>query len=126
MAVETSDMSQMLEPLVAAYYDRKVKPAYVQALNSTKAAIDVMPEQGMIRNTLMAQLRDVSVRLDQAQSMSLIAASLGTDLNHPARQAIDRLANTVQRLPGGPQAAADLKVVSNLIEQRRVSEEMFK
>lgn len=116
----------MLAPLVSTYYDRQVKPVFVQALGSTKTIIDRLDPNGYDQERVVNQLRDVSQKLDQAENMSLMALQMGTDLNKPAQQSIDRLAATVQRFPDGAQAAAQLKALSNLIDQRRVAQEIFK
>jgi hypothetical protein len=119
-------MGQMLQPLISTYYERKVHPAYIAAMDSTKAVVDRLSPMGNDRQMLMRQLNDAVAGLEQAQSMTTIGMQLGTEMNATTQQSIDRLANHVQRFPGGPKAAADLKAVSNLISHRRISEELFK
>ena len=119
-------MSQMLAPLVERYYERKVHPAYIQAMKSTKDVVDNLSPLGHDADQIKRQLSEAIAGLEQAQTMTQVGMTLGTEMNAPTQQSIDRLANLVQRFPGGPQASADLRKVSNLISHRRISEELFK
>ncbi len=124
--VEQSEMGQMLAPMVETYYQRQVVPTFITAMDSTKSVVDRLHPQGHDRTVIDRQLREVGERLNSAQSLSAMGLQMGADFNLPTRVAIDRLAATLQRQPDGARAAAQLKAVSNMIDQRRLAEEMFK
>ena len=124
--VEQSEMGQMLAPMVETYYARRVMPTYINALTELKDVVDRLHPQGHDYQVFDRQMREVGQRLNAAQSLSAMGLQMGSDFNQPTRTAIDRLASTAQRHPAGTRAAAQLKALSNMIDQRRLAEEMFK
>lgn len=125
-AAEQSEMGQMLAPRLETYYQRQVTPAFLGAMDATETVVNRLHPQGHDRTVIERQLRDMGERLKTAQSLSAMGLQMGADFNQPTRVAIERVAATLQRQPDGAQAAARLKAVSNMIDQRRLAEEMFK